>query len=345
MVDRLTVEVSPPLSSPTDDDVDEIVELQRLTDAELQPDDPPVTFAEVAGLLRVPLPDHRTRTWVARSAGVVVGVLTTVMDTRPANAGFVETETLVVRPGQRRRGVGTALFRAAVPDLVGEGAATMMWWPHEATGRRFIERLGFTHRQVERQSRLAVETVDDAQQDDWIAAPRARKAGYRLVTWSGPAPEELVTAYAAAEDAMADAPLDDVEWGHEPVTPAWIRAVEAVDADRGVLRYAALALSAQGEAAGMTLIKLHPHRPQLGQQQDTAVVPAHRGYGLGRWLKAANLRIVRAAHPELRIVETYNAESNSPMLDINVAMGFRPFRHLHAYQASVSAVAAHPLIG
>ena len=92
----------------------------------------------------------------------------------------------------------------------------------------------------------------------------------------------------------------------------------------------------------MSTILLHPDRPSFAHQEDTAVVPAHRGFGLGRWLKAANLRATLEAHPEVTVVQTYNAETNGPMLDINVAMGFRPHRTVAAYQAEVSSLVARP---
>jgi mycothiol synthase len=105
-----------------------------------------------------------------------------------------------------------------------------------------------------------------------------------------------------------------------------------------VLVFGSLALAPDGAAAGMTAIFVHPDRPRFAHQEDTAVVPVHRGYGLGRWLKAANLRQARGAVPEIEIVQTYNAETNGPMLDINVAMGFRPFRTYYAYQAPAGDV-------
>ncbi|HEX2865247.1 MAG TPA: hypothetical protein VHN99_11815, partial [Deinococcales bacterium] len=44
----------------------------------------------------------------------------------------------------------------------------------------------------------------------------------------------------------------------------------------------------------------------------------------GRWLKAANLLRVLQVRPGVRVVDTYNADSNGPMLGINLEMGFRP---------------------
>jgi mycothiol synthase len=325
-------------ADPTDAEVVELLDLAQIIEDESFPNDPRLSHAELAGELRHPLPAHYSATWLARLDGTVVGRLAALMDQRPMNAGFVQLEAIEVHPQRRRRGIATELMRVAMGELVGHGARTVMTWSWTPPGGAFCERSGFTLRQEERKSRLLVEDVDFAQQDEWIAAPRAREAGYRVVSWSGFTPDEHLTAWAVACDAMADAPLDAVEWTHDPATPEWIRALEAVKDARGEVRYASLALSHDGEPAGMTLVLLHPDRPGIAHQEDTAVVSAHRGYGLGRWLKAANLRQLVAAHPDVAIVDTWNAESNGPMLDINVAMGFRPLSTYFAYQGPVADV-------
>jgi GNAT superfamily N-acetyltransferase len=52
------------------------------------------------------------------------------------------------------------------------------------------------------------------------------------------------------------------------------------------------------------------------------VLAAHRGHGLGAWLKAANLRRLTAARPVVREVRTSNAADNEHMLRVNRQVGF-----------------------
>ena len=40
-------------------------------------------------------------------------------------------------------------------------------------------------------------------------------------------------------------------------------------------------------------------RPQRARQHDTAVVPAHRGHGLGPWIKSAMLVALRTERPDV----------------------------------------------
>src|SRR5690606_3007399 len=126
-------------------------------------------------------------------------------------------------------------------------ATSVMWWTDEAD-RAVAETMGLTFRQQERLSRLRVADVDDAQQEAWIAAPRARAAGYQVVTWSGPCPAEHLEPYATACSAMADAPTDAVDIEPHVVTPAEIVEHDGYVDRRGGRTFAALALDGQGRA-------------------------------------------------------------------------------------------------
>jgi RimJ/RimL family protein N-acetyltransferase len=63
---------------------------------------------------------------------------------------------------------------------------------------------------------------------------------------------------------------------------------------------------------------------ERASQWSTIVDRDFRGHRLGAAVKAANLRQVLAAHPELTAVQTTNAETNANMIDINERLGFKP---------------------
>jgi len=92
--------------------------------------------------------------------------------------------------------------------------------------------------------------------------------------------------------------------------------------------------------AGATALAVSRLRPAIGRQSDTGVLRDHRGLGLGRWLKAENLRRALAHQPAMEVVETFNAGSNPHMLAINVDMGFRPVRTFETWQADLGDVLA-----
>jgi RimJ/RimL family protein N-acetyltransferase len=65
------------------------------------------------------------------------------------------------------------------------------------------------------------------------------------------------------------------------------------------------------------------------------VVQTHRGYGLGRALKARMLFELRAAEPQLLDVQTWNAVGNEAMRRVNDELGFQPDREWREYEAEV----------
>ncbi|MEV7771795.1 GNAT family N-acetyltransferase [Kitasatospora sp. NPDC086791] len=111
----------------------------------------------------------------------------------------------------------------------------------------------------------------------------------------------------------------------------------AVVADRGDTLLIVAAVHDDGTMAGYTEIVLPHGASPRAQQYDTAVVPAHRGSGLGLWAKAAMVRRLRAEHPGVAEIETDNAHDNVHMVAVNHALGFRSCRRTHEFQLDVPA--------
>ena len=74
-------------------------------------------------------------------------------------------------------------------------------------------------------------------------------------------------------------------------------------------------------------------------QQDTAVLPAHRGHRLGVWMKAANLSRLTADHPRISRVTTSNAADNEHMLRVNQQVGFKPDVRTEVREAELTLLA------
>jgi RimJ/RimL family protein N-acetyltransferase len=79
-------------------------------------------------------------------------------------------------------------------------------------------------------------------------------------------------------------------------------------------------------------------RPDQGYQMDTAVVPAHRGHGLGRFIKAEMLRWLTADRPLIERITTTNAADNVHMIRINSEIGFTTVVVLADIEADLSAL-------
>ena len=94
-------------------------------------------------------------------------------------------------------------------------------------------------------------------------------------------------------------------------------------------------------AVGAPEVVVAAQHPSRADQYDTVIVPAHRGYGLGRALKARMLFELRSAEPRMTEMQTWNAFENEPMLKINAELGFQPDRQWSEYEADIADLIRH----
>ncbi len=98
------------------------------------------------------------------------------------------------------------------------------------------------------------------------------------------------------------------------------------------VRVAAVRRRADGTFGGYSLLFV-PHGARHGWQDDTLVMPEHRGHRLGAALKSANY----AALPDhIGVVHTWTAPSNSAMHRTNTALGFRVVEHMYEMEAVIA---------
>jgi GNAT superfamily N-acetyltransferase len=300
------------------------------------PGDPAPTLDDLVASLTATSSEQRTVLWVARAGGTIVGL------------GYLMLPTVVnvdlgmfwawVHPAHRRRGFGTALLATAVGLLRDEGRDTMFVEPVEGTDSvGFAERYGFEVGQREVLSRLDMSTVDA---DRLAAVIATDRPGYRLLSWAGPIPAEHLERYATAANAMLDAPVGDLRFEPPTYTPARVRDWESWADQRGRDVLITVAVhEPTGDFAGVTVLMLPRQVTGRAHQDDTTVVRAHRGHGLGLWIKAEMAHRLLTEHPEIHEVITGNAEENSHMRRINTDLGFAPYRVIEERQARVADVA------
>lgn len=168
-----------------------------------------------------------------------------------------------------------------------------------------------------------ISAVDPAE----VESPTGVADGYELVSWLGITPPEKLAAVALLHTTtLADAPAGETGYVPEPFTAARVAAGDTAQAASGRELVTVLALTADGEPAGISQAAV---TLGLGSawQLDTSVIAAHRGHGLGKALKTRLAAEIRQAHPEVELVVTFNAAENSQMLAINEELGWQPIAH------------------
>jgi mycothiol synthase len=269
-------------------------------------------------LTRPPSEYQRRLHWVARVPGTAEPVGVAMLALFGGTDSDLAAINITVDPGHRRRGIGTALLRELAMAAGSRNTLLMENIRPGTPAHAFADYHEFAVVQRTVQLSLDLARADRAR---WQvgAAP-----GYRLARWTGTAPEDLLSSYATARNAIRQAPHGDMSFTEPEWTPERVRDEEAMIRGRdGELRVVAAVHEQTGQVAGLTYLVVYQHRPELADQEDTAVLAAHRGHGLGAWMKAANLRWLAADCPVVKRVRTSNAADNEHMLRVNHQVGFR----------------------
>jgi GNAT superfamily N-acetyltransferase len=308
------------------------------------PDYPPYGQRRFLAELRNPWPGDDHRLVLAHLDGVPAGYLTMHLPMLD-NLDNADVE-ITVHPAHRRHGVGRTLYEYAVSVIRELGrkrisgmavAALPGGVSRDPAGGEFAAALGAKNALEEVRRRLDVTAVDEAALDTQLAAAWERAAGYSLVQWRGPCPEEYVDDVAYLDGRLlADAPMGELEWEPEKVNAEKVRAIEEVCEARGRRRYhSGVRHDASGRLVAWSFLDFPGNVDWHAFQQITLVEPSHRGRRLGTIVKIENLRHARTHEPAVRVIDTWNAAVNDHMISINEAMGFRAVDAWQNWQLSV----------
>jgi RimJ/RimL family protein N-acetyltransferase len=315
-------------------------EVHRAANQADEPIEPPMSAATFGLFLREGFGKTPGETWVASDAdGGIVGFyrmhLWDLENLDRASLGPV------VHPAVRRRGFGRALLRHEAERAAANGRSVLSGVVvTDTAGAAFAQALGAKLeldevRRVQYLAKLEPTLVGSLRQQAESAA-----AGYSLVNWIGPVPEELLGPVANVMNAFADAPrgenVEPEDWDAERVRERenyWVQA--------GVLRgYGVAALhDATGEMAAYTAMAVDPEAPEWGYQQLTAVTRQHRGHRLGLLVKTAMLELLAEAEPELKFIATGNAAANEHMIAVNEQLRYKVVApHWRHYEIPVATM-------
>lgn len=297
----------------------------------------PPCNVDMVGSLRFAPPATVLDDWVVRQDGTVAGALRLAL---PEGAPSARVDQLLVHPRLRRRGIGRALFGHAVELARKHGRSVLTGTlveglpdgPAPAPGpAAFAGAMG------------AVRVDGPGGLHQWLDLNRhnpladgvpATPPGYSLVTWGTITPDEYALQVSALELSLGDAPADAAD---QEVRTSYARQFETMRVGRGRRAYhTGVVHEASGRLAGYTSVSKTTGNPEYALQGMTVVHRAHRGHGLGRLLKLANLDHVLRHEPAVRLLETANDETNHPMIAVNAAMGFEPYDRWVTWTAEVA---------
>ncbi|MHA6765519.1 GNAT family N-acetyltransferase [Streptacidiphilus sp. PAMC 29251] len=253
-----------------------------------------------------------------------------------------------VLPRVRHRGIGAALFDAAIAEVRAEGRTVVGSTVNTAAvnavadtplldspGGRFAARRGFTT--VHTQRRLLLELpVSEAGIAGLEREARPRSGGYRASGWTGVPPQEWLGAYAEMQTLMElDVPTGEVD--REPVVHDAERVLASQQRllDQGYRLVTSLVLDSADSPVGYSTMFVTGGPGEDVVQDNTFVLRAHRGHRLSTLAKAANLRQLAQHFPRSRQVHTWTANSNEAMRSVNQRFGFRPVETVYEVELAL----------
>lgn len=224
----------------------------------------------------------------AGPAGAVVGYL----NLHPQRDGEAAMAELVVHPRARRRGVGSAMARAA---LVKSGGSNR-FWAHGTLepARATAAALGLAPVRELLQMRRSLRD---------LPAPAPDVPGVQIRTYAGP------------DDDAELLRVNNAAFAHHPEQGGWTEAEVAERRGEPWFDPAGLflAFDRDGALLGFHWTKIHQDRPGLGEVYVVGVDPSAQGRGLGVALTAVGVeslahRLAGAAEPTVLLyVESDNA--------------------------------------
>jgi GNAT superfamily N-acetyltransferase len=306
-------------------DAQRIAACCEILDATMMADDPdiPVMPRQVfEGWLKTGWVGDPRETWLVADEDGVAGWYLLELPVRDnKHLGALD---LRVRPDRQRRGHGTALLRHAAGQALADGRSLLTGYACAGSpGEAFARSFGATSGLAEIHRVLDLDTVAAGHLAELRAEAQRAAAGYSVISWISPVPEQYVHQVAEISGLLYDAP-------HDPSVQAWVwDAARVRDAERrmrlqGVRAHTVAARhDASGELGGFTQVEIGLEEPDRGFQALTAVVRAHRGHRLGLLLKLAMMELLTEAEPQVRRLFTTNTETNEHMIAINETLGYR----------------------
>lgn len=312
-------------------------ELRRARSAEMWPDDPIRPDEVVEIHMKHPDSFDRREYFEMSRDGAMISWFSgeTVTPSSPeyeSNKHLYWTDAYVRRE-DRRKGVGSRWLSVLARQMDQHGCtvAGMTAFTDEADA--FLEWLGAKVKLRELESRVDLNEMDWALMERWVREGQERSPKTRLEIYDGGLPEQTLDDFSVQRSTMLNTiPFDDLEIGQIVVTPERIREWQAKAKLMGIVEHNVLTREPDGTISGMTDVEWAPYSRPLIRQEFTGVLPSARGRGIGKWIKAAMVLHLRKLYPDARWISTENANSNAPMLKINRAMGFKPYRRSVEYQ-------------
>lgn len=332
-----------PLDLASETDIAQLNALDEAMDRDRFGGSEPFTVEQRRAVLR-DTPYWRMQHWVAVAEPMDGGE--TIVATASTHEALQENLEAIhvgieVHPAFRGHGIATALLEQALIPAIRASGRTLVDAGAEIPAEgdpddpalpanRLAARLGLSCKNIGVCRMLPLPLEESLLER--LAAKAAEKQGaYRIERWDDGVPEEHLAAYGRLLTQLElDDPSEELEFEAPEFPAERIRVMEQRHREQGKRSILAVAIAPDGTLAGNSEVQFQEgEATTVGWQENTLVMPEHRGHRLGLALKVATHAALREQAPGLRALATWNSHVNPWMIAINEQLGYRvAFREL-----------------
>lgn len=321
-------------------------EIRKDVRAYLFPDDPPMDDATFETLIESRLEEGETISYIAIDKEhhenlVALARIYFLLEDSPSYEGNEHICRLsgpVVLPQYQRKGVAKKLLESIVKEALSRKMSVLVGSIFNEGGKEFLRKLGGKSALESREYRLELSDVDWSMVEEWQTDGKACSPDAEI-KFTTQIPESILERYCEVyTEVLNQAPRDELEVGDTVLTADRWRDDHQRFNKQGIVHLTAYILESNGDISGLTDVYYVPSMVPLLSQALTGVQEEYRGYGRGKWLKAAMLLEIKNRFQDVETIVTDNATSNEPMLAINERLGFKLSKEITSFQVEIPKV-------
>lgn len=232
----------------------------------------------------------------------------------------------------RNQGLGSYLLIKLLEKVIEWDKESLDIYCIEESGHNFYKAKGIGIEALSGiESRVYFSDMDWDLMQEWNAIGEKLAGEVKLHTFVE-VPEVLLEDFCKAYTVMENlVPKGEQDW-KALITPESRRELEKRMRERKTIWLTKMTEERNGALSGITEVHINEESAFWASQELTAVIPQYRGRGLGKWLKANMALYLKENYPNIKFIQTGNADVNAPMLAINTQMGFKPHRKYVSYK-------------